>query len=164
MLGVGRLCPRREPVVGDSCPARVGPRLPFVKIRRWAGIVVVIASVGLSACSSGSASTETKALTPVETAMAWFHAINTDNVAAARALFVPSQRQQIAWMDQPRSDLSTFSDLRCATESTSANKAAVRCTFKESASPSEGNPDSFWSVYMQRAPAGSWLINGYGQP
>jgi hypothetical protein len=106
----------------------------------------------------------TKPLTPVETAMAWFHAINTDNVTAARDLFVPNQRQQIAWMDQPRSDLSTFSNLHCASESESANKAAVRCTFKESASPTEGNPDSFWSVYMQRAPSRGWLINNYGQP
>jgi hypothetical protein len=124
----------------------------------------VIILVCLSSCTSGSSSTATKTLTPVETAMAWFHAINTDNVTAARGLFVPSQRQQIAWMDHPRSDLSAFSDLHCASESASANKAAVRCTFKESASPYEGNPDSFWSVYMQRAPAGGWLINGYGQP
>jgi hypothetical protein len=81
-------------------------------------------------------------LTPKETAEAWFHAINTDNVAAARALFVPSQRQQIAWMSRPRSDLSTFSHLDCEMESVSAKAAAVRCTFKESASPTEGNPDS----------------------
>jgi hypothetical protein len=39
------------------------------------------------------------ALTPVETAMAWLHAIDSDNVTAARNLFVPSRRQQIAWME-----------------------------------------------------------------
>ena len=104
------------------------------------------------------------ALTPVQTAVAWFHAINTDNVAVARGLYVQSQVGQIAWLNQPRSDLSTFSDIRCRPTSTSSNTAAVLCTFKESASPSEGNPDSFWSVYMQRAPKGRWLINGYGQP
>jgi hypothetical protein len=100
----------------------------------------------------------------VETAVAWFHAINTDDVNAARALFMPSQRQQIAWLDQPRSDLSTFSNLHCRSTSTSAEHASVLCTFKESASPTEGNPDAFWSVYMQRASTGGWLINNYGQP
>jgi hypothetical protein len=125
---------------------------------------IVVALVCLSGCSSASVAHPDTALTPVQTAMAWFHAINTDNVAAADALFVPSQVQQIAWMDQPRADLSTFSDVRCSSTSTSANAASVRCTFNESASPTEGNPDSFWSIYMQKATSGRWLINAYGQP
>jgi hypothetical protein len=60
--------------------------------------------------------------------MAWFHAINNDDVAAASNGSVPSQLQQIAWMNDPRSDLSTFPHLRREPISMSAS---VRCTFKE---------------------------------
>jgi len=33
----------------------------------------------------------------------------------------------------------------------------------ESQSPSEGNPDTFWTVSLARQPNGRWLIDNYGQ-
>jgi hypothetical protein len=133
-------------------------------MRRALTGTAILAALGLAGCSSTPSEAPARPLTPVETAMAWFHAINTDDVPTARGLFVPSQRQQIAWLNQPKSDLSTFTHLHCGSTSTSSERASVKCTFRESASPTEGNPDSFWSIYMQRAPGGHWLINGYGQP
>src|ERR1019366_6438034 len=41
---------------------------------------------------------------------------------------------------------------------------AVLCTFAESASPTEGNPDTFWSIHLHRGPSNGWLIDNYGQP
>jgi hypothetical protein len=38
----------------------------------------------------------------------------------------------------------------------------VRCFFHESASPTEGNPDSFWDIYLRRTHSG-WLVYSYGQ-
>jgi hypothetical protein len=40
--------------------------------------------------------------------------------------------------------------------------ADVFCSFLESASPVEGNPDTFWDVELQRTSRG-WLIDNYGQ-
>jgi hypothetical protein len=39
-----------------------------------------------------------------------------------------------------------------------------RCTHTrhESSSPTEGNPDTFWDVFLQNSNHG-WLIEGYGQ-
>jgi hypothetical protein len=39
----------------------------------------------------------------------------------------------------------------------------VYCTFSESQAPAVGNPDSFWTVELQRQPDGRWLISSYGQ-
>jgi len=45
----------------------------------------------------------------------------------------------------------------------SGRNATVYCSFNESPSSSEGNPDSFWTISMQRNDSGGWLINNYGQ-
>jgi lipocalin len=44
-----------------------------------------------------------------------------------------------------------------------ATDAVVKCTFHESQSPSEGNPDTFWSIELRHY-RGRWLIDNYGQP
>jgi hypothetical protein len=67
------------------------------------------------------------------------------------------------WGGGDTSTWSTFTDLHCKTLKQSARTATVYCSFKESASPSEGNPDSFWTVSLERTPSGHWLINNYGQ-
>lgn len=136
-------------------------------MRRRLVVLIICIAIFASACSSGDAgrrATGSRPLSPVETALGWFHAIDSHNVSVARSYFVPSQRQQIAWMNDPSSDLPKFTSIRCKPESTSVGTAAVRCTFKESSAPDEGNPDTFWSVYMKRVSGGRWLINGYGQP
>jgi hypothetical protein len=45
----------------------------------------------------------------------------------------------------------------------SATTASVYCTFSESRAPAVGNPDSFWTVDLQRQSDGRWLISNYGQ-
>jgi hypothetical protein len=126
---------------------------------------VLFASL-VTACSTtsgGGGASSTTSPTPEATALAWFHDINTDNVAAARRLFSPGEVQMITWMNGPASAQSTFSGVHCQTLSTSSSNAAVNCTFKESVSPTEGNPDSFWNLSMVKSSDSRWLIDNYGQ-
>lgn len=58
---------------------------------------------------------------------------------------------------------SKFTHLRCRLlPSSTRHRAIVYCSFHESASPTEGNPDSFWDVYLRHTRNG-WLIDSYGQ-
>jgi hypothetical protein len=95
--------------------------------------------------------------------MAWFNAINSNNVRAARRLFEPSQVDQISWMNQPASDQSKFTDIHCRVTVMTDKRAAVLCTFAESASPTEGQPVTDWSISFQRSTTDGWLIDNYGQ-
>jgi hypothetical protein len=101
--------------------------------------------------------------TPSHVALAWFKTINANDVRAADKLFAPAQRSQISWMKEPASDQSTFTDVQCHTTRRTATFAAALCTFVESASPTEGQPVSFWSVEFKKGPTGNWLIDNYGQ-
>jgi cold shock CspA family protein len=105
----------------------------------------------------------TKQDTPVQTAMAWFHAINSNDGAAARARFAPQDVQMMDWMKGDASQISTFSNIHCQDTVKTKSSATVHCTFSESNSPTMGNPDTFWNIAMVRGPAGTWLINNYGQ-
>ncbi|HUY42321.1 MAG TPA: hypothetical protein VMU98_01010 [Acidimicrobiales bacterium] len=128
----------------------------------WA---LVASSLVLSSCGLGapSAHSSSKEETPVQLAKALFGAINSHDVAAARQLFEPSHVDQIAWMNQPAADQSKFTDIRCHATSLGAKSAAVLCTFSESASPTEGNPSTFWTISFHRTAGGGWLIDNYGQ-
>ena len=66
-------------------------------------------------------------------------------------------------MNQPAADQSKFTDIRCHATSLGAKSAAVLCTFSESASPTEGNPSTFWTISFHRAAGDGWLIDNYGQ-
>jgi hypothetical protein len=100
---------------------------------------------------------------PAHVALAWFKAIDTHNVRAAYKLYEPSERSQIAWISKPAIDLPTFSNIHCLQTSLKATTASVRCTFVESRSPSEGNPDTSWAISFRRSPNDGWLIANYGQ-
>jgi hypothetical protein len=95
--------------------------------------------------------------------MAWFQAINSKNAAAAQARFVPKQMWMMDWMKGDASQVSTFSDIHFRTMAQTRANAAVNCTVIESPSSMMGNPDSFWNISMVRGPAGTWLIDNYGQ-
>ena len=95
--------------------------------------------------------------------MAWFHAINTNDAASARAKFAPQDVQMLDWMRGDASQTSTFSNIRCLDTVKTKSSAAVHCTFNESDSSTMGNPDTFWNISMVRGPSGTWLINNYGQ-
>jgi hypothetical protein len=125
---------------------------------------VFISGLFLSACGSGAAArTSTSTSTPSQVALKWFKAIDTHNVLAADRLFAPSQVGEIAWMKQPAKDQSKFTVVRCHTTVVTSQRAAVLCTFTESASPTEGDPVTFWSISFQRGAMNQWLINNYGQ-
>jgi hypothetical protein len=98
--------------------------------------------------------------TPIHAALSWFAAINAKHAQKARSYFWAPDRYLMNW--GPASEWSTFSNVRCATTSATRTHAQLRCTFNESASPSEGNPDTFWDIYLRRVHQ-NWLIATYGQ-
>jgi hypothetical protein len=100
---------------------------------------------------------------PVQATLSWFFAVNHKDKTAAVAHFTTASAGQMDWGNGDTSTWSTFSALRCKQVSGSALSAVVYCTFKESAAPSVGNPDSFWTVSLDRQPDGRWLITNYGQ-
>lgn len=140
-------------------------RISGVTSRRSA-LAILVAALLLSACGptgQAAARNSTPSLSPTQTALAWFQAINTDNAGAAKKLFLPSQRDQIAWMEQPAADQSTFSNIHCKKMKGTEVRANVLCTFVESASPTEGNPDTFWTISFSLSKTHKWLISNYGQ-
>lgn len=131
-----------------------------------AAAAAVIFAAGLTFWLSGSSGgpiQPTATQTPKDEAMSWFEAINDKNLSAAQAHFVPTDRDMVDWGGGDTSSWSTFTNLRCTSLKGSTMSAVVYCSFKESASSSEGNPDSFWTISMQRAGSGPWLIDNYGQ-
>lgn len=118
--------------------------------------------VWLSASSAGGQSHSGHLRsTPVRVTLAWFKAINDKNAKKPRSYFTPGARYMMDW--GPASSWSTFTKLQCQSLSMTATDAVVKCTFHESQSPSEGNPDTFWSIELRHY-RGRWLIDNYGQP
>lgn len=133
---------------------------------------VVLATVAsgsllLAGCAAstghGSSGTASGSLTPVQTALAWFRAINARDGSRAQSYFVPARAFMTEWVYGYRSTGPPFVDVRCRPEGRATTTANVYCTFKESPSPDEGNPDTFWSISMERKAGGRWLIDNYGQ-
>jgi hypothetical protein len=100
---------------------------------------------------------------PEQATLSWFYAINHKDKAAALAHFEPAVAEQMDWGNGDTSTWPTFSLLHCKPTSQSATTASVYCTFSESQAPAVGNPDSFWTVDLQRQSDGRWLISNYGQ-
>ena len=107
--------------------------------------------------------TESSFATPLEATVSWFAAVNAKDRAAAVAHFTPAAASMMGWGNGDTSTWSTFTRLRCKPLSAGAASATVYCSFDESQSPSEGNPDTFWTVWLARQPGGRWLIDNYGQ-
>jgi hypothetical protein len=139
--------------------------IPRLTPRRSA-LALLASGLILSGCGSSSESGVRHSntfRTPTQVAEEWFKAINSDDVGAARELFEPSQLDQITWMNEPKTDQSTFSNVQCRETSVTDITASVLCTFVESASPTEGNPDTFWNISLLLNSKDRWLINSYGQ-
>jgi hypothetical protein len=101
--------------------------------------------------------------TPLQATLSWFAAVNAKDKAAAVAHFVPADASMMGWGNGDASTWSTFTRLRCRQLSQAGTSATVYCSFDESQSLSEGNPDAFWTVWLARQPDGRWLIDNYGQ-
>jgi hypothetical protein len=67
------------------------------------------------------------------------------------------------WGGGDTSGWPTFSSVRCGVDNKNEAGAIVHCSFSESAAPDVGNPDSSWTIEMERQPGKPWLITGYGQ-
>jgi hypothetical protein len=100
--------------------------------------------------------------TPLNSTLGWFQAINAHSRGRLLSYVAPGARDQMGWA-RPSERWGTFTRVRCRTlRSSTRTKAIVYCSFHESRSPSEGNPDSFWDIDLRHAKA-SWLIVAYGQ-
>jgi hypothetical protein len=123
-----------------------------------------LASAAPASAAGATAPVSTAAYgTPLQATLSWFAAVNAKDRAAAVAHFVPADAGMMNWGNGDTSTWSTFTRLRCQPLSQDAASAVVYCSFDESQSPSEGNPDTFWSVWLARQPDGRWLIDNYGQ-
>ena len=100
---------------------------------------------------------------PEQATLAWFSAVNHKDKAEAVADFEPSAADQMNWGNGDTSTWPTFSAVHCKPLQQSAEAASIYCTFSESAAAAVGNPDTFWTVYLQRQPDQRWLIANYGQ-
>jgi hypothetical protein len=100
--------------------------------------------------------------TAISSTRGWFQAINDHDRRRLLSYVATSARDQMGWA-QPDAKWSRFTHLRYRVlPASNERRAIVYCSFHESASPTEGNPDSFWDVYLRHTSAG-WLVASYGQ-
>ena len=131
---------------------------------RRAGITagVLTAVFALSATSALAGSHWPSRRTALSSTRGWFDAINHHNRHRLLSYVARSAIDQMGWAE-PRTKWSKFTHLRCRLlPASDRRRAIVYCSFHESKSPSEGNPDSFWDVFLRRTATG-WLITSYGQ-
>lgn len=131
-------------------------------MRRRPVMVWLVASAVLAGCTSShsaSVSSSSRPKTPVDAALAWFHAINHKDKAAALAAFLPSNADQMNWNGGNTASWPTFSKVACTDSYSDDTVANVYCTFKES----DPLGDTFWTIHFQHATDGRWLIENYGQ-
>lgn len=130
--------------------------------RAWLTVGVLTAAIALSATSAVAWSPWPSRTTALSSTRGWFDAINHHNRHRLLSYVAPSATDQMGWAE-PRAKWSKFTHLRCRLLSASNRRhAIVYCSFHESKSPTEGNPDSFWDVSLRHT-AASWLITAYGQ-
>jgi hypothetical protein len=129
------------------------------------GVAVGSAAIVLSGWSSAASAAAKSAppRPPVQTALAWFRAIDAKNAPKAESYFTPRQRNLTEWVTGYVSKGKPFTDVHCRSEGQKASTANVYCTFVEAPSPDRGNPDTFWTISMQKSSGGHWLIDSYGQ-
>lgn len=128
-----------------------------------AGAAAIAAAAALAGCGSPQEPKAALYRSPEQATLSWFYAINHKDKADAVAHFTHAAAGQMDWGNGDTSTWPAFSALRCKPASRGAVTASVYCTFSESQAPAVGNPDSFWTVYLQRQHDGRWLIDNYGQ-
>jgi len=133
-----------------------------IALAAMASCVLGAAGCGSHGAQAGSRVTRVPAsANPLQVTVGWFSSINAQDAPLARSYFTPEARPQMEWSGPP-SEWSSFTKVHCETVSATSRRAEVHCTFDESASPSEGNPSTFWDVYLTDTARG-WLIDSYGQ-
>lgn len=148
-----------------AAAASAGEPLPYstFMLGRLRVFVIVLVTIVTSAAPAAQANTAWPSRsTPLNSTQGWFKAINAHNRRQLLFYVAPRAREQMGWA-RPTVPWSKFTDLRCQLRHSPAKsrQADVRCTFQESASPTEGNPDTFWDVELTHTRTG-WLIDNYG--
>lgn len=135
----------------------------WVVVAAVAAGAVAVGSLAVAGCGGSPAPAPGAVYQAPEPAtVSWFYAINHKDKADTVAHLTRAAEEQTGWGAIATSKWSTFTALHCKLVSQASRTASVRCTFVESRSPSEGNPDNFWTVYLTRVHR-RWLINSYGQ-
>jgi hypothetical protein len=122
-------------------------------------IAIAVVIAGVSVAPSTTVHGTPPQIAAVES---WFSAINHKNLKAAQDDFLLADRGQMDWSNGKTSGWPTFSDIRCRLLSTSHLRADASCTFRESAAPDVGKPDTFWGMALVLC-GKRWLITNYGQ-
>lgn len=121
---------------------------------------VVFLTVGLGGASATTS--WPSRTTPVSSTIGWFKAINAHDRKHLLYYVAAGARRQMGWAE-PSHTGPKFTAVDCRCINVSDTGAHLRCTFKESGSPSVvGNSDTFWDVYLRRT-RGVWLIESCGQ-
>jgi hypothetical protein len=129
---------------------------------RHVGAAMAAAFALAFACANGQAAVQMpSSITPLRTVNEWFRAINAKDARKVRSYLTTAAWRD--WSGRPPSEWSSFTHLHCKQETHRRSSASVKCTFHESKSPTEGNPDTFWSVYLHHTRR-RWLIFDWGQP
>jgi hypothetical protein len=140
---------------------------PLRRIRLATFGVALCGGAFLAGCGGGGTSSSTSPSANLSSPLAatelWFKSINKKDLAAAQEHFVPSERSMMDWGGGDTATWSTFTKLQCKLVTETGANASVYCSFNESPSSSEGNPDSFWTISLTHTTSGDWLINNYGQ-
>ncbi len=122
-----------------------------------------VAGCGSHTTTSDSASARA---TSEGSTLGWFAAINDHKRQKLLSYVAADAKDQMGWA-QPWRPWPRFTDLHCKLVHVASsalpepNDVDDRCTFHESG-PNEGNPDTFWDVYLQKS-GSKWLIDSYGQ-
>ena len=131
--------------------------------RALASLATLATALTVAACGGGALppppSWPSRA-TPMQSTLGWFDAINAHDRRRLLSYVDPSAYSMMGWA-RPSDGWGTFTHLKCKPLGRTP-QAELECTFNESASSVEGNPDSFWDVYLQHTGRG-WLIDNYGQ-
>jgi hypothetical protein len=132
------------------------------------GMAVIAGAAAVAGCSpsrdpGAPAAAAAVYRSPEQATLSWLYAMNHKDGAAAVAHFTRAAASQMDWGNGDTSAWPTFSALHCKPVRQSMTMAWVYCTFSESQASAVGNPDTFWTVELERQPDGRWLIDNYGQ-
>jgi hypothetical protein len=139
----------------------LAPRKRRYGLRASRAIFVVVALAAAGTGCGKDALPHIAVQSPVDTALSWFKSIDEHNLPLAKAHFAPADRSQMAWGSDFEG--SSFSDVRCRLVAQEITTSEVYCAFDMPRRPSDMDGVTFWTIDMQREPAGPWLIASYGQ-
>lgn len=129
-------------------------------VRRYLTLALIALGTVLAGTASAGTAWPSRS-TPRGSTLGWFRATNAHDRQRLLFYVAPSARNQMGWAT-PSASWPKYTDLHCWTRTSTSSNADLRCTFHESASPTDGTPWNFFDVYLRRFKR-VWLIVSYGQ-